>query len=262
VAGQKPYTPQNYTGKYLGTVSLKTALASSLNIPSVKLLNENGVENMIDLAELMGITTWDDRSRFGLSLALGAGEVKMLEMAQAYSIFANLGEKININPILEVDNYLGEIIYQKKIESETVAGEKETFLINDALSDDQARSPIFGSNSLLHISGKSVAVKTGTTNNLKDNWCIGWTPSYLVAVWVGNNDSSPMSWVASGISGATPIWNRIMKTLIVNKKNENWPTPVGIYKSEACGKSEWFYEGGEKKIKCLTPTITPVSPTN
>jgi membrane peptidoglycan carboxypeptidase len=232
-----------------------------LNIPSVKLLNENGVENMIDLAELMGITTWNDRSRFGLSLALGAGEVKMIEMAQAYSIFANLGEKININPILEVDNYLGEIIYQKKVESETVAGGKETFLINDALSDDQARSPIFGSNSLLHISGKSVAVKTGTTNNLKDNWCIGWTPSYLVAVWVGNNDSSPMSWVASGISGATPIWNRIMKTLILNKKNENWPTPIGVYKSEACGKSEWFYEGGEKKIKCLTPTVTP-TPNN
>ncbi|MFA5025124.1 MAG: transglycosylase domain-containing protein, partial [Candidatus Shapirobacteria bacterium] len=101
IPGQKPYMPQNYTGKYLGTVTLKTALASSLNIPSVKLLNEDGVENMIDLAEKMGITTWNDRSRFGLSLALGAGEVKILEIAQAYSIFANLGEKITVNPILE-----------------------------------------------------------------------------------------------------------------------------------------------------------------
>ncbi|KKQ30355.1 MAG: hypothetical protein US46_C0008G0012 [Candidatus Shapirobacteria bacterium GW2011_GWF2_37_20] len=217
IPGQKTYTPQNYTGKYLGTITLKTALASSLNVPSVKLLKENGVENMIDLAEKMGITTWGDRSRFGLSLALGAGEVTMLELSQAYSIFANLGEKVNINPILEVDNYLGEVIYQKKIESEEVAGERETFLINDALSDDQARSPIFGSNSLLHIGGKKVAVKTGTTNNLKDNWCIGWTPSYLVAVWVGNNDSTPMSWVASGISGATPIWSRTMKNLISDK---------------------------------------------
>ncbi|HBP51623.1 MAG: hypothetical protein US68_C0003G0042 [Candidatus Shapirobacteria bacterium GW2011_GWE1_38_10] len=262
IPGQKTYTPQNYTGKYLGTITLKTALASSLNVPSVKLLKENGVENMIDLAEKMGITTWGDRSRFGLSLALGAGEVTMLELSQAYSIFANLGEKVNINPILEVDNYLGEVIYQKKIESEEVAGERETFLINDALSDDQARSPIFGSNSLLHIGGKKVAVKTGTTNNLKDNWCIGWTPSYLVAVWVGNNDSTPMSWVASGISGATPIWSRTMKNLISDKKNENWPIPIGLYQSEACGKREWFYEGGEKRVKCLTPTVTPTLTTN
>lgn len=257
IAGQKDYTPQNYTGKYLGTVTLKTALASSLNIPSVKLLNENGVDNMIDLATKMGISTWTDRSRFGLSLALGAGEVKMIEMAQAYSIFANLGEKVTINPVWEIDNYLGEKIYQKTIESESVASEKDTFIINNALSDDQARSPIFGINSLLHISGKTVAVKTGTTNSLKDNWCIGWTPKYLVAVWVGNNDSSPMSWVASGISGATPIWNRTIKSLLSDVKDDNWQIPEGMYQSDVCGKKEWFYEGGEKRMKCITPTITP-----
>jgi membrane peptidoglycan carboxypeptidase len=261
IPGQKTYTPKNYTGKYLGTVTLKTALASSLNIPSVKLLKENGVENMIDLAELMGITTWGDRSRFGLSLALGAGEVRMIEMAQAYSIFANLGKKVSINPILEVENYLGEKIYKKSTESEDVISDKETFIINDALSDDQARTPIFGANSMLHISGKTVAVKTGTTNNLKDNWCIGWTPSYLVATWVGNNDSTPMSWVASGVSGATPIWNRTMKKLLTNKGDEKWPTPEGLYQSEACGKKEWFYEGGEKKVKCVTPTPTPTPTT-
>jgi len=257
VPGQKTYTPQNYTGKYLGTVTLKTALASSLNIPSVKLLKEDGVENMIDLAEKMGINTWTDRSRFGLSLALGAGEVKMIELAEAYSIFANLGEKVTINPVLEVDNYLGEKVYQKTVESETVVEAKNAFLINNALSDDQARTPIFGANSMLHISGKTVAVKTGTTNNLKDNWCIGWTPSYLVAVWVGNNDSSPMSWVASGISGATPIWNRTIKSLVSKKSDEKWLVPEGLYQSEACGKKEWFFEGGEKKVKCITPTVTP-----
>ena len=261
IPGQKDYSPQNYTGKYLGTVTLKTALASSLNIPSVKLLNENGVENMIDLAEKMGISTWTDRSRFGLSLALGAGEVKMLELASAYSIFANLGEKIKVNPILEIDNYLGEKIYVKNVEREIVMGNKEAFIINEALSDDLARSPIFGLNSMLHISGKTVAVKTGTTNSLKDNWCIGWTPTYLVATWVGNNDSTPMSWVASGISGATPIWNRTIKSLIADKKNESWSVPEGLYQSEACGKREWFSEGREKNIKCISPTVTPI-PTN
>lgn len=260
VPGQKAYTPQNYTGKYLGTVTLKTALASSLNIPSVKLLNENGINNMIDLAEKMGITTWTDRSRFGLSLALGAGEVKMIDMAGAYSVFANLGDKVEINPVLEVDNYLGEKVYQKSVQSKKILDQKNTFLINNALSDDEARSPIFGKGSLLHISGKTVAVKTGTTNNLKDNWCIGWTPSYLVAVWVGNNDSSPMNWVASGISGATPIWNRMMKELLKDKKDESWPTPEGLYQKEVCGKNNWFSNGSEKSVLC--PSISPEpSPT-
>jgi 1A family penicillin-binding protein len=260
IPGQKDYTPQNYTGKYLGTVTLRTALASSLNVPSVKLLFENGVENMIDLAQDLGISTWTDKSRFGLSLALGAGEVKIIEMAQAYSVFANLGNKVEINPILQIDNYLGENIYKKEIKLEKIASEIDTFLINSALSDNQARAPIFGSNSLLQIKGKTVAVKPGTTNSLKDNWCIGWTPTYLVAVWVGNNDSSPMSWVASGISGATPIWNRTMRSLIEGKKDENWETPSGLYKVEACGKNEWFHSGNEKKIKCISPTPTPILP--
>ncbi len=258
IPGQKDYTPQNYTGKYLGTVTLRTALASSLNVPSVKLLFENGVENMIDLAQDLGISTWTDKSRFGLSLALGAGEVKIIEMAQAYSVFANLGNKVEINPILQIDNYLGENIYKKEIKLEKIASEIDTFLINSALSDNQARTPIFGTNSLLQIKGKTVAVKTGTTNSLKDNWCIGWTPTYLIAVWVGNNDSSPMSWVASGISGATPIWNRTMKSLIEGKNNENWKIPEGLYKVEACGKNEWFFNGNEKKIKCISPTPTPI----
>jgi membrane carboxypeptidase/penicillin-binding protein len=215
---------------------------------------------MIDLAEEMGIITWTDRSRYGLSLALGAGEVKIIEMAQAYSVFANLGDKIEVNPIIQIDNYLGENIYKKEIKKKRIVSEIDTFLINSALSDNQARSPIFGSNSLLQIKGKTVAVKTGTTNSLKDNWCIGWTPTYLVAVWVGNNDSSPMSWVASGISGATPIWNRTMKSLIDKRNNENWEIPKGLYKVEACGKNEWFHDGNEKKIKCISPTPTPILP--
>ena len=222
VPGQKPYSPQNYTGKYLGKVTLRTALASSLNVPSVKLLAENGVDNMIDLAEKMGINTWKDRSRYGLSLALGSGEVKMTELAQAYTIFANMGEKVEINPIYKIDNYLGENIYTKEKETEQIVDPNLALTINSILSDDKARAPIFGLNSKLKIEGKTVAVKTGTTNNLKDNWCIGWTPSYLVATWVGNNDSTPMSWVASGVSGATPIWNRIMNKILENKIDEQW----------------------------------------
>jgi membrane carboxypeptidase/penicillin-binding protein len=263
IKGQKPYTPQDYTGKYLGTVTLRMALASSLNIPSVRLLNQNGVNNMIDLAEKMGITTWSDRSRFGLSLALGSGEVKMTELAGAYSIFANLGDKVKVNPILEIDNYLGEKIYEKKTEKENLIKPEYAYMIDDALSDNQARTPIFGANSKLIIPNKTVAVKTGTTNNLKDNWCIGWTPSYLVATWVGNNDGTPMSWVASGVTGATPIWNKIITETLKSKGNETWLIPNEIVKRNVCGKEDLFIEGSEIKISCPRPSeaITP-TPTN
>ena len=255
-SGQKPYSPQNYNGKYMGRVTLRTALASSLNIPSVKLLNSNGVNNMIDLAQSLGITTWEDRNRFGLSLALGGGEVKMTEISQAYSTLANLGEEVKINPILEIYNYLGEKIYTKDVEKNKKAESGYTYIINDVLTDNQARTPIFGSNSKLIIKDKTVAVKTGTTNNLKDNWCIGWTPSFLTAVWVGNNDNQPMSWVASGVSGATPIWNRIMTDLLANKEDEKWEIPNNLVKKNICGKEEWTMEGSQIKIACITPQPT------
>jgi 1A family penicillin-binding protein len=258
VKGQKPYSPQNYNGKYMGRVTLRTALASSLNIPSVKLLEKNGVDNMIDLAEKMGITTWKERKRFGLSLALGAGEVKMTDLAQAYSVFANLGNKVEVNPILEIKNYLGETVYTKERKEEKIIEPEYAYMINDALSDNQARSPIFGTNSKLVIKDKTVAVKTGTTNSLKDNWCIGWTPSYLVATWVGNNDSRPMSWVASGVTGATPIWNKIMTEMLENKDNETWQKPDSLVKKNICGRDEWMMDGSEIKVDCLkiTPTST------
>jgi 1A family penicillin-binding protein len=259
VSGQKPYTPQNYTGKYLGKVTLKTALASSLNVPSVKLLNENGVDNMINLAEKMGITTWKDRSRFGLSLALGSGEVKMTELASAYTTFSQLGQRTIINPVLEVKNYLDETVYKKQTEKVDVCEAKYAYLINQVLSDDNARAPIFGTGSKLKIPGKTVAVKTGTTNNLKDNWCIGWTPEIMVAAWVGNNDGTPMSWVASGVSGATPIWNRIMSKLLENKNDVTWEVPTGIYKSNVCGKTEYFTDDREKSVTCApSPSPTPI----
>jgi len=258
IKGQKPYSPQNYNGKYMGRVTLRTALASSLNVPSVKLLERNGVEGMIDLAKDMGITTWEERNRFGLSLALGSGEVKMTELAGAYSIFANLGDKIEINPILEIRTYLGEIIYEKKIKTKKIFEPEYAYMINDVLSDNQARAPIFGNNSKLIIKDKRVAVKTGTTNNLKDNWCIGWTPELLVAAWVGNNDGQPMSWVASGVSGATPIWNRIMTKILESRENIEWEKPNNLIKTDICNKQEWTISGSKIVVNCpqiSQPTI-------
>ncbi len=263
IPGQKPYVPQNYTGKYLGRVTLKTALASSLNIPSVKLLSEDGIDSMINLGRRMGITSWEDKSRIGLSLALGANEVSMVELGGAYSIFANGGKKIEVSPILYMDNYEGERVYTKMVYPENVLPAEYAFLINSALSDDAARAPIFGLNSKLKISGKTVAVKTGTTNSLRDNWAIGWTPRYLVASWVGNNDNTPMSWVASGVTGATPIWNRAMQTLLADTPDTPWSVPSGVNKKTVCGREEWFVEGTESSVKCyLSPSISPTGKAN
>lgn len=250
IRGQKPYSPQNYNGRYMGRVSLKTALASSLNTPSVKLLEKNGVNNMINLAKRMGINTWEEKNRFGLSLALGSGEVKMTEISQAYGVLANLGEKVELKPILEIRNYLGEKIYEGEVEKEKVVEAENPFLINMALTDNNARAPIFGYNSKLKIGERTIAVKTGTTNSLRDNWCIGWTPDILVATWVGNNDNSPMSWVASGVSGATPIWNQIMTKMTDDKENIGWKIPQGVEKIIVCGKEEYGRSGEKINSNC------------
>ena len=255
IAGQKPYEPQDYTGRFLGQVTLRTALASSLNVPSVKLLAQDGIDDMIDLAQAMGITTWNDRSRFGLALALGSGEVKMTDMATAYGVFANMGTRIDVNPIVEVKDYLGKSVYKAEVKPKLVADSRMTFLINNALSDNNARAPVFGLNSKLRIDGKTVAVKTGTTNSLKDNWCIGWTKQELVAAWVGNNDSSPMSWVASGVSGATPIWNRIMTLVTKSQPNDPWAVPEGVNKQTICGREEYFINGTGNASDCITAQI-------
>lgn len=232
-AGSPPYSPKNYDGRYHGRVSLRVALASSLNIPAVKVLAAYGVEKMIATGRKLGITTWEDKNRFGLSLTLGGGEVTMLDLTQAYSVLANLGKKVTLNPLLEVSNHQ-KVLYQKTLQEEEVLDPGIAFLINDILSDNQARKIGFGTNSLLNIPGKKVAVKTGTSNNLRDNWTIGYTSRFVVAVWVGNNDNSPMSSIASGITGASPIWRKITKILLERYPQTGWPQPKDVVALPIC----------------------------
>ncbi len=253
ISATKFYSPHNYTGKYLGPVTLRTALGSSLNLPSVKLLEANGISNFVSLAQSLGISSWQDPSRYGLSLALGSNEVSLYELSQAYSVFATQGSLVRLNPIIDIKNYLGETIYQRQIDSSSRISPKYPFLVNSILSDNQARTPIFGPNSLLRIPSHTVAVKTGTTNQMRDNWCFGWTPSVLVGVWVGNNDNRPMLSVASGISGATPIWRQIMDFSLLDKPDQSWPEPAEVYRSQACGRTDYFTDGTESKIVCPTP---------
>jgi len=268
--GQEDYSPRNYDNKYRGNVSLRTALASSLNVPAVKVLAAIGVDSMIDMGEKMGINTWGERKRFGLSLTLGGGEVKMIEMAEVYGTLANSGERVEIRPILEIEDFQGKSIYKAEVQRRKVVSEELAFLINDILADNRARAPVFGTNSLLVIPGKTVAVKTGTTNSLRDNWCLGYTPEVLVAAWVGNNDNSPMSWVASGVSGATPIWQRIMAELLEGREDQKWEVPESLEKINICRQTgtlpcegcpeigeEYFLPGTAPRLRCIKITASP-----
>lgn len=288
VPGQPPYSPVNYDNRYHGRVTLRTALASSYNVPAVKLLAANGVSNMLELGKKMGISTWDDPDRFGLSLTLGGGEITMTDLAVVYGSFANLGQKIDLHPILSVKDSQGRLLEEfrckKQNTAEVSAAASITsctstpvldpviaFLITDILSDNSARSPTFGPSSLLHIPNRQVPVKTGTTNNLRDNWTIGFIPDRLVAVWVGNNDNTPMSYVASGITGASPIWRKITDHLLENYPPYSFSPPGELKKTAICTitgqlacsacptRLEYFVPGTEPKTACTDDSIRSLS---
>jgi len=232
--GQRDYCPKNYSGDFKGPISVRQSLGNSLNIPAVKGLYTIGLENFITQATAMGITSWQDPSRYGLSLTLGGGEVRMIDLAQAFSTLANQGVKVPFTPILKIENYLGQKIAeidpaQRQADlaaltaDETQASQNEAvrvmhrapaYLVSHIMQDNQARTMAFGSNSQLVFKGQVVSAKTGTTNDMKDNWTVGFTPKILVIAWVGNNDSTPMSNLASGITGAAPIFHDIMAELL------------------------------------------------
>jgi membrane peptidoglycan carboxypeptidase len=231
--GQPDYSPQNYTGKFNGPMSLKDALGNSENIPAVKMLATVGLKNMLTLANDMGITTLaptkENLARFGLAVTLGGGEVKMIDLASAYTAFANGGTSMNPIGILKVEDRNGRVLEEyKSPDGKKVMTPQEAFIVSDMLSDNTARQLTFGAVNGLQISGYQVAVKTGTTNDKKDNWAIGWTPNLLSVVWVGNNNNTPMGKIASGVSGATPIWKRIMQGILPKREKQDFPIPDKI----------------------------------
>src|SRR3989344_1347607 len=239
-AGQPTkYCPVNYDRQFHGPVSLRYALANSYNIPAVKMLAINGVEEFIASAEGFTITSFEDPKRYGLSLTLGGGEIRMTEFAQAFSTFANTGKPRKLNSILKVQDKNGKVLFEFKdpnfvknvkkqlknpnflaIPGKRIISQDTAFIISHILQDNNARSLAFGSTSQLKIAGKNVSAKTGTTDDLKDNWTIGYTPNFLTVVWVGNNDNSPMNpALVSGVTGAAPIWNGIM-SFVLEKQSD------------------------------------------
>jgi penicillin-binding protein 1C len=235
----KPYCPHNYDLRYHGIVQMRYALANSYNIPAVEMLDLNGLPAFISFAKKMGITTFTNPSDYGLSLTLGGGEVRMIDMATAFGVFANQGFKIDLHPILKITDRKGNVIEEYKPPSSPIFGQRVLpssvpFIISNMLADNQAREAEFGPNSALKITGKYVSVKTGTTNDYRDNWTIGYTPSYLVAAWVGNNDHTPMNGVVTGITGAAPIWHDIMAHLIDGKNPEIPQKPPNVFGEYVC----------------------------
>ncbi len=275
VTNQKQYCPKNYDNSFHGPVQMRFALGNSYNIPAVKQLALNGIDSFIATASAMGITTWTDPSRYGLSLTLGGGEVTMSDMSTAFGTFANAGVTVPLNPILKVETYNGEVLeenrpndladvvntlpqewsdfWQKRSEIASDISyqctqynhqclrvslpEGVAYIISHILLDNNARTGAFGPNSQLLIPNKSVSVKTGTTNDLRDNWTIGFTPDILVATWVGNNDNTPMSYVASGVTGASSIWQALMRRALKQQPDHFPKQPNDVESKVICANT-------------------------
>ncbi|MBT4335524.1 hypothetical protein HN800_00940 [bacterium] len=225
-ADPKPYTPHNYDSEERGPVSLRKALAGSLNIPAVKMIYLAGISNVLDLSEKLGYTSLGDRSRFGLSLVLGGGEVKLLEHVNAYAAFAREGKFLNTSSILKLEDGNGKLMEEfEQVRATKVMEPNIANITSDVLSDNNARAYAFGENNYLTLGGVQVAAKTGTTNDYRDAWTIGYTTSIATGVWVGNNDNSEMKLGAAGGAIAAPIWQKFMTEINKEYPGSNFNEP-------------------------------------
>jgi 1A family penicillin-binding protein len=226
VNGSLCYSPEDYDGRNRGPVTLRTALTCSLNIPAVQALYLAGIEDTLKTATDFGITTLTDTKNYGLSLVLGGGDVNLLEMASAYSVFATEGNYMPPVSIFKIVDMDGNIIEETKGQPTRVLNTQLARQMSNILSDNNARTPIFGPNSPLYVPGYQVAAKTGTTSDYRDGWTMGYTPSVVVGVWTGNNDNSPTK--DEGVGIAAPMWNKVITKILSSKPVENFTPPDPI----------------------------------
>ena len=263
------YKPFNYDRKYRGSVLVRRALANSLNIPAVEVMSKVGVVEAVNFASRLGITSFTDTSNYGLSLVLGAGETKLIELTNAYAIFANNGLKNDYTTIAEITDKTGSVIYTHKSNPTKVVDPKYTFLISSNLSDQAARTEMFGNALTTKI---PAAVKTGTSEIYRDSLTMGYTPSLAVGVWVGNNDGKPMDNIAGSL-GAAPIWKNLIEKFSEGRPREEFVPPGGVISVNVCrnnglvlkeattaGIKEYFVQGTEPTKICILPKPSP-SPT-
>ncbi len=265
-----PYVPANYDGTFRGPVLLRQALASSLNVVTAQVLQHIGIEELISLAQKLGVTTLQDSQRYGLALTLGGGEMRLLELTAAYAAFANGGLRVEPCALLRVESADGKVLWtHQATKGQRVLDERVAYLVTDVLADDSARIPAFGEGGALALS-RPAAAKTGTTTDWRDNWTVGYTPDLVVGVWVGNADNSPMVNV-SGISGAAPIWHSLMEEALKGKPVRVFTEPPGMVHVEICAESgmlpnlycphrrrELFIAGSEPKETCTMHRLVRV----
>lgn len=221
------YSPQNYDLEYRGPVSLRDALAQSINVPAVKALYLVGLSDALRLARAMGITTLEGIDRYGLTLVLGGGEVTLLDMVSSYGVFANEGVRNEYRSILKIEGRDGNEVRSYETKSNRVLERDIALTVSDVLSDNAARTPAFGANSPLNFPGNHVAAKTGTTNDSRDAWIVGYTPNIAVGAWAGNNDNSPMVKQVAGFIVA-PMWNEFMRFALQHMEHEPFATPRSL----------------------------------
>lgn len=262
VAGAKSYAPQNYDLKFRGPVTMRQALAQSINVPSVKTLYLAGVKDTIKLAQKLGITTLtrDPNRYYGLSLVLGGGEVKLLDLVSAYGVFANQGLKNSSQVLLKVETNEGKVLEEFESKPKRVIEAKVANLINDLLSDNVARTPLFGPGSKLFLAGRPAAAKTGTTQEYRDAWTVGYTPNMVAGVWVGNNDNTEMKKGAAGIYAAAPIWNAFMKKALEGKPIERFSNPKLTIIEKPVLSGSFAYENKVKLDKISGKLATEFTP--
>lgn len=237
----KKYAPRNNDYTFKGRIPLRQALGSSYNLPAVKELAQIGVLNYIKKARSLGINTWNDKDEYDFGLTLGGGEVRMLDMAQLFSTFANFGYDVAPNPIIEITDYDGNQVYKNNCIIDNIGcrsgrkfSDKTMVYLTDILSDNDARFKTFGAESDLQISDHKIAVKTGTTNQYRDNWTIGYITNYVVVVWIGNNKNTPMRFIRSGVRGASNIWRDIMINILDGSKPHRFNYPGDFIKIKVC----------------------------
>jgi 1A family penicillin-binding protein len=255
------YKPQNASRTYSGDISVRNALSRSLNIPSVKVMQKLGISKAVAAATRMGITTIDDKKTdYGLSLALGSAEAPLIEMTNAYAAFANAGQQFAPTSIKEIDSKFDDRVFSANEKSKNVINPEGAYLISNILSDNNARAPIFGSS--LTVSGKTAAVKTGTTDDSRDAWTIGYTPQIALGIWVGNNDNAIMRNGGSGMAG--PIWVSTMRQALASTPNTPFTVPSGVVQRNVCSNGSLSNSEikGKTHLEYFLSTALPTASCN
>lgn len=244
------YRPLDYDRKFRGDILVRFALGNSLNIPAVEMLKNLGVDSALEMAHRLRISTLNDPSRYGLSLVLGGGEVKLFDLTRAYGVMANYGNYVDSTPILKIVDKSGNTVFTPNPRKENLVDSQYTYIMSNILSDPNARAMEFGINSILRASHPA-AVKTGTTENFRDAWTIGYTPNLVTGVWMGNNDGSFMDSIAGSL-GPAPIWRNFMEQAEARLGWEDFKVPAGIQSQLVCTSS------GLKSHGTSTGTYTEV----